>query len=203
MRSLKWHYKAEMINACNCDWGCPCNFNSKPTNGFCDGVYAAKITTGSAGAVKLDGLKFVWAALWPGPIHEGKGTLKILIEERATKEQRKALDSILRGSEGGMPWGLFAATIDNWLDTGFVPVEWKFDGPRSFYRAGEEAQASLEPMSNPVTGKETSARVLLPGGLVCKELDVTSTKSFAVFTKGLKFAAPGKYGFYTTVGHGN
>jgi hypothetical protein len=200
---LKWHYKAEMIAACNCDWGCPCNFNARPTNGFCDGVYASKITTGSAGPVNLDGLKFIWAALWPGAIHEGKGTLKILIEDKASKDQRKALDSILRGKEGGMPWGLFAATIDNWLDTGYVPFEWKFDGPRSYYKAGEEVQASLEPMKNPVTGKETSAKVVLPAGIVSRELDLTSTKSFAVFTKGLKFAAPGKYGFYTTVGHGN
>jgi CRP/FNR family transcriptional regulator len=23
-----------VINACNCDWGCPCNFKAKPTNGF-------------------------------------------------------------------------------------------------------------------------------------------------------------------------
>lgn len=85
-----------MINACNFDWGCPYNFNARPTNGFCDGVYASKITTGSGGPVRLDGLKFIWAGLWPGAIHEGKGAAKILIEERATKEQRKALDDILR-----------------------------------------------------------------------------------------------------------
>ncbi len=192
-----------MINACNCDWGCPCNFNARPTNGFCDGVYAARISTGSAGSVKLDGLKFIWAGLWPRAIHEGKGTAKILIEDRATKEQRKALDDVLRGKEGGMPWKIFRPTVDNWLDTGFVPFEWKFDGPRSYYKAGEEAQASLEPMRNPVTGQETTAKVTLPGGIVCNELEVTSTKSFAIFTKGLKFAAPGKYGFYTTVQHGN
>ncbi len=203
LSALKWHYKAEMITACNCDWGCPCNFNARPTNGFCDGVYAAKITAGSAGPVKLDGVKFVYAGLWPKAIHEGRGTVKILIEEQATKEQRKALDEVLRGKQGGMPWGLFSATVDTWLDTGFVPIEWKFDGPRSYYKAGKEAQASLEPMRNPVTGEEASAKVVLPKGIVCDELEVTSTKSFAVFTKGLKFAAPGKYGFYTTVGHGN
>lgn len=45
-----------------------------------------------------------------------------------------------------MPWGPFAATIDNWLETGFALFEWKFDGPRSYYKAGKEAQASLEPM---------------------------------------------------------
>jgi hypothetical protein len=190
---LKWHYRAEMINACNCDWGCPCNFNQRPTNGFCNGVYGARITSGTAGTVKLDGLKFVWAAMWPKAIHEGKGTAKILIEEKATREQRKSLDTVLRGQEGGLPWGLFRATVDTWLDTGFAPIEWKFDGADSYYKAGTEAQARLEPMRNPVTGDEARARIVLPNGIVCKELEVTSTKSFAVFTKGLKFAAPGKY----------
>lgn len=54
-----------------------------------------------------------------------------------------------------------------------------------------------------MTGEETSAKIFLPRGIVCNELEVTLTKSFADFTKGMKFTAPGKYGFYTTVGHGN
>jgi len=58
-------------------------------------------------------------------------------------------------------------------------------------------------MTNPITGVETSARIILPGGIVCKEIDVPATKSFSVFTEGLKFAAPGKYGFYATVEHSN
>ena len=54
--TTKWDYRAEMINACNCDWGCPCNFNSKPTNGSCEGVWAAHITSGLCGDTTLDGL---------------------------------------------------------------------------------------------------------------------------------------------------
>jgi hypothetical protein len=26
------------LDACNCDWGCPCQFNAKPTHGNCEGV---------------------------------------------------------------------------------------------------------------------------------------------------------------------
>lgn len=199
----KWTYRADMINACNCDWGCPCNFNARPTNGFCNGVYCARIKTGSSGNVKLDGLTYTWAAKWPGAIHEGGGTAKIWIDAKATKEQRAALEQILMGRMKGLPWGIFRPTIDHWLETALVPYEWKFDGPRSFYKAGTEVQAALEPIRNAVTGAEASARVLLPNGIVTKELEVTATKSFSVFTEGLKFAAPGKYGFYATVEHGN
>ncbi len=113
------------------------------------------------------------------------------------------LEAILKGEYGGMPWSIFAATVDNWLDTSFVPFEWEFDGTKSRYKAGNEIQAVLDPMRNPVTGAEASAKILLPTGLVTKELNPTATKTFSVFTKGLKFAAPGKYGFYATVEHGS
>ncbi|HLE65071.1 MAG TPA: DUF1326 domain-containing protein [Candidatus Bathyarchaeia archaeon] len=203
VKPSKWAYKAEMIAACNCDWGCPCNFNQEPTNGFCDGAYAANITSGSCGEVRLDGLKWAWAALWPGAIHEGRGTAKVWIDQHASREQRDALKAILKGELGGTPWSIFAPTIDNWLDTSFVPFEWEYEGTKSRYKGGNEIQAVLDAMRNPVTGAEATAKILLPNGLVCKELNPTATKTFSVFTKGLKFAAPGKYGFYATVEHGS
>jgi len=145
----------------------------------------------------------VWAAKWPGAIHEGNGTNKIWIDEKASKEQKVAIDAILRGKYQGKPWGIFANTIDQWLETSFLPVEVKMDGSKSSYRAGTEAHAILTPMINPVTGDEAEAKITLPAGLVTNELNVTATRSFSVFAKGLKFAAPGKYGFYAKVSHGN
>ena len=201
--ATNWKYRAEMINACNCDWGCPCNFNAKPTQGFCEGVYAAHITSGVCAEIKLDGIKYAWGAKWPRAVHEGSGTARIWIDETASEQQRRALEDILKGRHDGMPWSILAATIDNWLETAYVPFEWKYDGPRSSYRAGTDVRATLDPMRNPVSGLEASATVILPDGIVGKELHVTATKTFAVFSRGLKVAAPGKYGFYTVAEHGN
>jgi hypothetical protein len=58
-------------------------------------------------------------------------------------------------------------------------------------------------MRNPVSGAETSATMLLPNGLMSKEIHATATKAYSVFSQGLKIAAPGKYGFYCTAEHGN
>ncbi|MDV3292872.1 MAG: DUF1326 domain-containing protein [Nitrososphaerales archaeon] len=200
---VKWRYRADVITACNCDWGCPCNFNQAPTTGYCEGGWAFKIRTGSCGKVELNGLAFALMAKWPGEIHEGQGTAKLWIEEEASKEQRSALDQIVKGKVKGKPWPIFARTFDVWLDTAFVPFEWKLDGGRSHYKAGDEVLATLEPMRNPVTGAETNAKIVLPDALVCHELNVTSTRSFSVFTTGLKFAAPGKNAWYGSVEHGN
>jgi hypothetical protein len=201
--AVTWTYRAEMIAACNCDWGCPCNFNARPTNGACDGVWAAHVLGGSCGDVSLAGLKFAWGSRWPGAIHEGRGTARLWIDETASEPQRRALQDILRGTLGGMPWAILGATIDHWLETAFVPFEWTFDGARSGYNAGNQVRAVLDSMRNPVSGLETSATILLPNGLVTRELHATATRAFSVFSPGLKFAAPGKYGFYCTAEHGN
>jgi len=33
-----WKLKGKVLVACNCDWGCPCNFNARPTTGKCEGI---------------------------------------------------------------------------------------------------------------------------------------------------------------------
>jgi hypothetical protein len=201
--TTKWHYRADMIAACNCDWGCPCNFNARPTHGHCTGAYGAHITAGFCGDTKLDGLRYAWSGKWPGAIHEGSGTAKVWIDEAATEPQLRALDEILQGRHGGPPWMILGATVDTWLDTAYVPFEWHFDGPQSRFKAGTEVQAVLDSMRNAVTGADAKATILLPNGLVCKELHPTATRAFSVFTKGLKVAAPGKYGFYAVAEHSN
>jgi hypothetical protein len=58
-------------------------------------------------------------------------------------------------------------------------------------------------MRNPVSGLEAEATIFLPNGLVTKELHPTATRLYSVFTKKLKIAASGKYGFYTVTEHRN
>ena len=197
----KWRYSAEIIAACSCDWGCPCNFNARPTHGYCNGAYGIHLKKGQVDGVDVGGVHLVWAAAWPKAIHEGGGTCKILIDETASPKQRKAVEEVVKGKRGGLPWSIFMNTIDEWLPVSFVPFEWRFDGTMSMYKAGEEAQASLTSYRNPVTGAEASAQILLPDGIVTKEINVTATQSFAIFSQGLKYAEPGRYGFYALAEH--
>jgi len=200
--SARWNYKADAMCSCSCDWGCPCNFNAPPTQGFCEGGWALKIRNGKSGGVSLDGLGFAMFVKWPRAIHEGSGIAKIWIDSEANSEQRRMLEQIIRGNLGGKPWPIFAATVDTWLDTYFGPFEWEFEGPRSHCSFGEELRLAMEPMWNPVTGKETSARIVLPDALVCNELNMTSSKILSVFSPGLKYAWRGKMAWYGSVEHG-
>src|SRR5205823_5968694 len=53
---IKWSIDADYLQACNCDYGCPCEFSAPPTPGFCEGMGAWRINRGNYGDVKLDGL---------------------------------------------------------------------------------------------------------------------------------------------------
>jgi hypothetical protein len=206
---VQWVYIADIITPCNCDWGCPCTFNQPPTYGFCQGGWILRIREGSAGQngggvpTKLDGICFAYMASWPGALHFGGGSARLFIDEKASSKQRDTIEHIAKGKLGGKPWPIFAATIDKWLETSFVQFDYKFEGANSHVVAGEQLRVYLEPMRNPVTGKEVSAKILLPDGLLTKEENVTSTKTFSVFTEGLKYAWPGRNAWYGTVEHGS
>lgn len=197
-----WNYKAEIITPCNCDWGCPCTFNQPPTYGFCQGAWILRILEGKAGELDLSNLAFAVIGSWPKALHFGGGTGKIMVDEKATTDHRTVLEGIAGGKLGGRPWPVLARTIDHWLPASFVPFEWKFDGANSSVVAGTELRAVLEPMRNPVSGVEVSAKVVLPNGILTREENVTSTKTFSVFTEGLKYAWPGRNAWFATVEHG-
>ena len=53
-----WRLTGTVLVACNCDWGCPCNFNARPTTGKCEGGWTWHVDKGSSGGITLDGLNF-------------------------------------------------------------------------------------------------------------------------------------------------
>ncbi|MEQ8442329.1 MAG: DUF1326 domain-containing protein [Alphaproteobacteria bacterium] len=158
----------EFVN-CNCNYGCPCQFNALPTDGTCTGVGAIHIESGFHGNVRLDGLNVVWLLHWPNPIHLGNGVTQAVIDERANDEQREALSRILYGFDtemGATHWQVFSTTMTTTLPALFMPVDFEVDV--------ESRQAKLKvpglidalgtPIRNPVTGEEHRVRIDLPNG---------------------------------------
>jgi hypothetical protein len=162
-----WELTGTVLVGCNCDYGCPCNFNAPPTHGDCEGGWVWHIEHGTYDGVDLSGLTLGVFADWPGAIHEGGGKAVAFYDERADEHQAEALEALLRGGEGG-PWGIFINTYEL---TGVrsAPVELEVDAERSSYRIGDLAELRMEPIKNPVTGAEVRASVILPTGLVFKE----------------------------------
>jgi hypothetical protein len=184
-----WKLKGTVLVGCNCDYGCPCNFNAPPTSGDCEGGWTWHIEEGRFGHVDLSGLTISVFADWPGAIHEGNGKAVAYYDERADGEQREALESLARGGEGG-PWGVFINTYEL-LHVKPASFELELNGERSRLKVGDVAELVMEPIRNPVTGDETRGGVMLPKGLVFNEGWCAASTSFWV-KDGVSYDHSGK-----------
>jgi hypothetical protein len=198
-----WSLDADFVQACNCDYGCPCEFSAPPTRGFCEGTGVWKINKGHFGDVKLDGLAVAFGAHWPKAIHEGNGTLALFVDERATPRQREALLTICSGKAGGLPFEILATTFSKVLDPFFVPFEFKLDGRNSSVRIGDAWEVQTEPIKNPVTNEPESVKVEHATGFIFKTAEAVSGKVCRVEVPGLKFSWPDKAAFVTQVHYSN
>ncbi|HQU15930.1 MAG: hypothetical protein B7Z66_07655 [Chromatiales bacterium 21-64-14] len=174
MKYVDWSIEGPEISTCNCDWGCPCQFNALPTHGDCRAAVAMQIEKGHFGDVRLDGLRWVSLLAWPGPIHEGRGECLPIVDERADSRQREALLTILSGKEtepGATMFNVFASMIDTIHDPRFAPIEFECDlaNCTGRFAVAGIVKASGEPIRNPVSGIAHPARVTLPEGFEYRE----------------------------------
>lgn len=173
----------EFVN-CNCNFGCPCQFNSPPTTGDCKALGAVRIDKGHFGETSLDGLAFAMTLKWPGAIHEGNGEAQAFIDERATEAQREAILAILSGetSEPGATFfNVFASTMTTMHEPVFcrISITGDVDARRASVSVGDIIDAEGEPIINPVTGQEHRARIDLPQGFEYAVAEVASGRTSA------------------------
>ena len=180
-----------VLIACNCDYGCPCNFNALPTSGDCEGHWTWLVESGGIDGVRMDGVNFSLCVDWPGAIHEGNGEGLLLVDERADDAQRDAVARLVAGDLGG-PWAVLAWTWPTLHGPVPVPYEVELAGIHSRVNAGDKLVLELEPIRNPVSGAEVTPGAVLPQGLIFKQGDFASSKTFRV-TDGIAFEHPGKY----------
>ena len=177
-----WRIAGEEVGGCNCAWGCPCQFNALPTHGRCEGFGVCEIREGHFGATQLDGVRFAAVYSWPGPIHEGNGTRQLIVDERASAEQRAAIEALETGEHGGAVFEIFAGVSPHRLPTLVAPIELDVDREARVgtVRIPGVIEHVIEPIRNPVTGDEHRARIVLPGGFEFSEAEMANSVSLRV-----------------------
>lgn len=202
-KRIQWSYEADYLQACNCDYGCPCEFSAPPTLGYCQGVGVWKINQGSYGDTSLNGLAMAFAAHWPKAIHEGNGTVCFFFDERATETQRKALIDIATGKAGGLPFEILAQTMSKVLEPQFVPFEIQLAGKDSRARVGKDISIAFETIRNPITKEPEAVRLEHGTGFVFKSAECASARECTVKAGELKFSWPDKAAFVAKVQYSN
>jgi hypothetical protein len=186
-----WNLEGLVLVSCNCDYGCPCNFNARPSHGKCEGGWTWHVKRGAFDGIPLDGLNFSVYVNWPGAIHEGNGEALILVDERADVRQRDAIATLIRGEVGG-PWGTLAWTWPTIHGPMPVPYEVEFKGTASRITAGAVLEVESMTIRSPVTGAEVHPGVVLPEGIIVKQADLGCSKVFRL-REGIRMDHSGQY----------
>ena len=197
-----WNMKGTLVIACNCDYGCPCNVNGRPTTGKCEGGWTWQLEQGIYGDVKLTGLCVGLYANWPAAIHEGNGVATTLIDERADTAQRDALRALVEGRSGG-PWAIFRKTFTELHGPNFVPYKVDAEGRLPHVRAGDALEIETEYIRNPVTKETIHPRLALPEGLVVKDCALVASTRFKFNADKVRYDHSGRYaafGFFQYFG---
>lgn len=190
-----WRLEGEWIKNCNCAFGCPCDFNARPTNGECRGLVGMRITHGHFKDIKLDGLSFFMTVHFPGALHEGNGEAQPIIDERATSDQRDALFAIVSGKNSveGTLFHIFSLIVSKLHDPIFAPVSFQFDKGARTARVSVPGvlETDVEPIKNPVTGAPHHVKVVMPEGFEHIEGEIASANIKS--TGAIKFATKGSH----------
>ena len=104
MASTNWKISGDYFEACSCDSVCPCptsGLAARPTQGYCAAGLVFHVERGTYGATSLDDLSFAIFLRTPGPMVNGDWTVGLVVDERATAQQREALGAIGSGQAGG------------------------------------------------------------------------------------------------------
>ncbi len=178
MAYVDWEIKGSKISACNCNYGCPCQFNAPPSHDKCEGVDVLEIEEGHFGDISLDGLRVGCLAGWPGAIHEGDGVGQVIIDERADEDQREALYKIVSGEEQEptTAFSIYASTMHEDYAALYKSIEMRSDleaRTAAVFIPGV-IEIEVQPIRNAVTGEPHHARVVLPGGFEFNEAELAS-----------------------------
>ena len=173
----RWMIRGLQFTNCNCNWGCPCQFNSKSTHGHCEAVAAGRIDEGHFNQTRLDGLRFAMVVQWPGEIAEGNGRQQVIIDARGDVAQREALRKILYGESttpGATHFYVFNSTMSEVLDPVYAPIE--LDVDLAARRARLRVPGILESEGSPIidshSGREHRVQIQLPGGFEYRVAEV-------------------------------
>ncbi len=195
-----WMIRGAEFGNCNCAWGCPCQFNSPTTHGFCEAIASGHIDEGHFNDVRLDGLNFVLLLQWPGEIADGNGNQQAIIDERADERQREALRKILHGestSPGATHFFVYNSTMSEVLETLYAPIDLSIDveARRASVTVPNLIESTGRPIIDPNSGVESRSRIHLPNGFeyTYAEMGTATSKVNA----GIQLQLAGSYGQFS------
>jgi hypothetical protein len=146
-----WRIEGQYMESCNCTFLCPCigsNLTARPSEGDCKAAIAMRIDRGEKDGVKLDGVSFVVLLHSPGAMAEGNMTVGLIVDERASEAQVKAIADIATGAAGG-PMAALGPLVGKVAGVEKRPIRFERDGMKLSVTAGELIDQAIEGVPGP------------------------------------------------------
>ena len=163
----RWNLSGDWFDVCNCNIPCPCIFAQAPSYDDCEGVLAYRIKKGRYGEISLDGLSVLALSYFKGNIWAGdtKANIAVFFDERASEEQRDALNMIFTGKAGGF-MGKFAKLIGEVRGLEYAPIKIEIADDLSYWSAEIPGKviAKGEALTGPMTPPGRRVQTLNPPG---------------------------------------
>jgi hypothetical protein len=169
-----WNVSGQYYETCSCDFVCPCILGQLavlPTKGTCTFAMAYQVERGHFGSLTLDGLGFIVLGLTPAEMGKGNWSVGVIVDERASAEQRDAIAAIASGAAGG-PMAALGGLVGKMLGVAAAPIRFDRQGVTWSVNAANlvnmSAQGAMginpqatEPLHLDHTGHPASDRVTL------------------------------------------
>jgi hypothetical protein len=125
----KWWVKGLLFENCNCQIVCPghLSFRQLCTHERCFGHWSIHIDEGEFEGITLTDLNVVIFYDTPQQMSTGGWIETIYIDERANQAQRRAIERILMGQEGG-PWVILSRFVEKRHPTRYLPIHFEDQG---------------------------------------------------------------------------
>jgi len=151
-----WHIMGDYFQTCSCDYLCPCvptNMAGRPTKGWCNFAMVFHIDMGHSEAIALDDLTFAVVGHAPEVMGKGNWSVGIIVDNRASSDQKQAIATIASGMAGGPP-SILAGVVGKVLGVESARIEFAKAGLRRSVRIPKLLELSCEGVPGAANPKE-------------------------------------------------
>jgi hypothetical protein len=145
-----------LIEACSCNVLCPCWIGEDPDQGDCRSFLSYHLDSGRVEGLDVSGLSLVVVCYIPGNVLAGNWEVAVLIDDRATPEQRDALVSAFTGKLGG-PLADLWQLIGTVKGVEMLPISHDVSGGVGTLSIPGVLESAMEPYRSP-SGEVTTLR---------------------------------------------
>lgn len=145
-----WSLKGELALSCNCTVFCPCVLSlgkHPPTEGYCQTWAGISVEEGHFGDTDLGRLNLALMIEIPGLMSRGNWTAALVVDERASIYQVKALTRIFSGRAGGTT-GLLSILVGRFLGVQQAPITYERQGATRVIKVPKMIDGAISPVAS-------------------------------------------------------